>query len=82
MIDLIEILVEDEDVCARISLDDCMRQEVCCDDGPCDACIDLLKNDLKYKVNKWLSSFDTSSATKCFEAIQILKERCGDADLS
>ena len=24
---------------------------------------------------KWLSSFDTSSATKCFEAVQLLKQR-------
>ena len=24
---------------------------------------------------KWLESFDTSSATKCFEAVNILKER-------
>ena len=26
-------------------------------------------------LREWLSSFDTSSATKCFEAVQILKER-------
>jgi hypothetical protein len=26
-------------------------------------------------VQKWLSSFDSSSATKCFEAVNILKER-------
>ena len=24
---------------------------------------------------KWLNSFDTNSATKCFEAVNIMKER-------
>lgn len=26
-------------------------------------------------VREWLSSFDTESATECFEAVQLLKER-------
>lgn len=26
-------------------------------------------------VREWLSSFDTESATKCFEAVNLLKER-------
>ena len=26
-------------------------------------------------LREWLSSFDTDSATKCFEAVNILKER-------
>lgn len=26
-------------------------------------------------LREWLSSFDTESATKCFEAVNILKER-------
>lgn len=26
-------------------------------------------------LREWLSSFDTASATKCFEAVNILKER-------
>lgn len=30
---------------------------------------------IKRGVQNWLSSFDTSSATKCFEAVNILKER-------
>lgn len=29
-------------------------------------------------LRTWLSSFDTSSATKCFEAVNILKERLKD----
>ena len=28
-------------------------------------------------LTEWLNSFDTSSATKCFEAVNILKERLG-----
>lgn len=26
-------------------------------------------------IKEWLSSFDTSSATKCFEAVNLLKQR-------
>lgn len=29
----------------------------------------------KSEVIEWLNSFDTSSATKCFTAVNILKER-------
>lgn len=29
-------------------------------------------------LREWLSSFDTDSATKCFEAVNILKERLKD----
>lgn len=29
-------------------------------------------------LREWLSSFDTASATKCFEAVNILKERLKD----
>ena len=29
----------------------------------------------KSEVIEWLNSFDTLSATKCFEAVNILKER-------
>ena len=29
----------------------------------------------KSEVIEWLSSFDTSSATKCFEAVNLLKEQ-------
>ena len=30
---------------------------------------------IKRGVQNWLSSFDTSSATKCFEAVNLLKQR-------
>ena len=28
-----------------------------------------------YWLEEWLNSFDTSSATKCFEAVNLLKQR-------
>ena len=31
-------------------------------------------------VRTWLSSFDTSSATKCFEAVNLLKQRLEGED--
>lgn len=34
----------------------------------------------KSEVIEWLNSFDTSSATKCFEAVNILKERLEGED--
>ena len=52
------------------------------DDGFCYPCT---KCDISYSswesciwLTYWLSSFDTSSATKCFEAVNILKERLED----
>ena len=32
-------------------------------------------DDIEYGLKEWLSSFDTSSATECFTAVNILKER-------
>lgn len=40
----------------------------------CQTYHDTRKN-LEISIEEWLSSFDTNSATKCFEAVQILKER-------
>lgn len=34
--------------------------------------------DIRNGIKKWLSSFDTESATKCFEAIWNLKEEVND----
>lgn len=31
-------------------------------------------------LREWLSSFDTSSATKCFEAVNLLKQRLEGKD--
>ena len=33
-----------------------------------------------YWLEKWLNSFDTSSATKCFEAVNLLKQRLENED--
>ena len=52
-------------------------------ESPCKDCIDT-KDNCNWELNpeilypwltEWLSSFDTSSATKCFEAVQLLKQR-------
>lgn len=31
-------------------------------------------------ITEWLNSFDTSSAAKCFEAVNLLKERLNNDD--
>ena len=36
--------------------------------------------DIKKGIEKWLSSFDTTSATKCFEAVNLLKQRLEGED--
>lgn len=40
---------------------------------------DLIKQAMKEEKNseviEWLNSFDTNSATKCFEAVNLLKQR-------
>ena len=47
--------------------------------GYCDKeCIDecyIIKDDVYEGIRTWLSSFDTSSATECFTAVNVLKER-------
>lgn len=35
---------------------------------------DIYISDINEGIEKWLSSFDIESSTKCFEAIQLLKE--------
>lgn len=45
-----------------------------CDKGYIDECI-IEKKDINEGIKTWLSSFDTSSATKCFEAVNLLKQK-------
>lgn len=40
----------------------------------CQTYHDTRKN-LETSIKEWLSSFDTNSATKCFEAVNLLKEQ-------
>lgn len=42
---------------------------------PCFGCDDYEHWQPQSWLIDWLSSFDTNSATKCFEAVNILKER-------
>ena len=42
---------------------------------PCRHCANASMWECAKWLKEWLSSFDTASATKCFEAVNILKER-------
>lgn len=35
-------------------------------------------NDINEGLKEWLSSFDTNSATECFTAVNLLKEKIND----
>jgi hypothetical protein len=59
------------DYCDRNSSERCSR----CD---CDYNFNLWKP--PYWLERWLNSFDTNSATKCFEAVNLLKQRLEDED--
>lgn len=63
MVDLIE-----EGLCRDCSLN-CKGKNISC------MAYDSALISTKKVLKAWLSSFDTNSATKCFEAVQILKER-------
>ena len=38
-------------------------------------------NDIHEGLREWLSSFDTNSATKCFEAVNILKMKIAQEEM-
>ena len=42
---------------------------------------EYVENHIKEGIEEWLSSFDAASATKCFEAVNILKKRLEDKDV-
>ena len=67
MVDLIEILKKG--FCGEMS------DAECADAFSCKECEMQYEEGLKEKVQKWLSSFDTASATECFTAVNLLKER-------
>lgn len=46
-----------------------------CDKGYVDECIIIKKKDIHEGIRTWLSSFDTASATECFTAVNLLKQR-------
>lgn len=70
MVDLIEILKKG--FCGEMSDAECANA------FSCKECEIQYEAGLKEKVQKWLSSFDTASATECFTAIGLLKERLKD----
>lgn len=51
-------------------------------DWPCNSCDDLQRweNPINGWLVEWLSSFDTNSATECFTAVNLLKQRLENAD--
>lgn len=67
MVDLIEILKKG--FCGEMS------DAECADAFSCKECEMQYEEGLKEKVQKWLSSFDTNSATECFTAVNLLKQR-------
>ena len=49
-------------------------------DYPCSVCGDCYDKWEASWIVEWLSSFDTNSATKCFEAVNLLKQRLEDEE--
>ena len=72
MVDLIEILKKG--FCGEMS------DAECADAFSCKECEMQYEEGLKEKIQKWLSSFDTASATECFTAVNILKQRLEGED--
>ena len=72
MVDLIEILKKG--FCGEMSDAECANA------FSCKECEIQYEEGLKEKVQKWLSSFDTDSATECFTAVNVLKERVENDD--
>ena len=62
----------------------CYNCAFCCLEewqNPCFGCDDNEHWQPQSWLTEWLNSFDTTSATKCFEAVNILKQRLeGEAD--
>ena len=67
MVDLIEILKKG--FCGEMS------DAECADAFSCKECEMQYEEGLKEKVQQWLSSFDTNSATECFTAVNLLKQK-------
>lgn len=46
----------------------------------CAFCVDFSRWDTPDWLTEWLSSFNTDSATECFTAVNILKQKLEDAE--
>lgn len=71
MVDLIESIVEKE-YCQYCLMFD--EKAPCTETEYCDQ-RDNSRDDIGRAIKKWISSFDSSSATECFTAVNVLKER-------
>ena len=67
MVDLIEVIV------CCCNYEDCKVKDTLDCAGNIDGEIYIC--DIKKGLDKWLSSFDTASATECFTAVNLLKQR-------
>lgn len=55
------------------SCDTCIYYDLPIEKYPCSYC--NYEHNKYMGLTEWLNSFDTNSATKCFEAVNILKQK-------
>ena len=72
MVDLIEVIV------CCCNYEDCKVKDKLDCAGNIDG--EIYIRDIKKGLDKWLSSFDTASATECFTAVNLLKQRLEGED--
>lgn len=53
--------------------DNCIYNDMSLEKCPCSLCNN--ENDKWMGLTEWLNSFDTNSATECFTAVNLLKQR-------
>lgn len=66
MVDLIDETLKV--VCDKCAIDDSFCIEKCC-------AYEETEENIEDGLKEWLSSFDTNSATECFTAVNLLKQR-------
>lgn len=76
MVDLIESIVE-KAICRDCG--DCLLHSLIPQERFCFK-YGVAREDTEEAIEEWLSSFDTASATKCFTAVNILKQRLEGED--
>ena len=76
MVDLIESILK-KAICR--DCEDCLLHSLIPQERFCFK-YGVAREDTEEAIEEWLSSFDTNSATKCFEAVNILKERLNNDD--
>lgn len=71
MVDLIESIVE-KAICRDCG--DCLLNSLIPQERFCFK-YGVFREDTEEAIEEWLSSFDTNSATECFTAVNLLKQR-------